>query len=58
MTNMVLEFSAEMVEAVLREYEADNPGRTAGSMTSEEFGRRMMRKIVASARPRSDPGHA
>ena len=34
-----------MTEAVMSEFEADNPGKTFYEMTSTEFADRMMKKI-------------
>lgn len=40
------------IERVLKEWEADNPGKTArADMTPKEFGDRMMETIIANARP-------
>ena len=58
MSGKMFEISADMIEAVFREYEADNPGRIAANMPEEEFTARMMRKIAASVRPISEAGHA
>lgn len=41
----VIEAGPEMVEAVMKEFEADNPGLSADAMTSEEFADRMMKKM-------------
>jgi hypothetical protein len=49
-TAVEIEVSEAMVEAVLAEYERDNPGQTAQAMTSEEFADRMMAKIIAGAK--------
>jgi hypothetical protein len=46
----MIDMSPAMVEAVFKEYEADNPGRSAGDMTEKEFGERMMEKIYTAAR--------
>ena len=43
-------FSVEMIEKVLREWEEENPGKDAIDMGSDEFSRRMMVEIKASAR--------
>ena len=49
-------FSVEMVERVLREWEEENPGKDATmDMGSDEFARRMMVEIKASARTISAP---
>lgn len=44
-------FSPDDVEAVWKEWEAENPGKTARDMPSEEFSKRCMDRIVKSARP-------
>jgi predicted secreted Zn-dependent protease len=45
-----IDMSEDMVEAVMREWELEHPGRTAREMTSGEFADRMMEKVVASAK--------
>jgi hypothetical protein len=43
-----LEMREADVEAVINEYQTDNPGKAARDMTPEEFAQRMMRKILAT----------
>lgn len=43
-----LEVREEDIEAVMTEFEADNPGRTARDMTPKEFSDRMMKKIMTT----------
>ena len=46
---IVIEMGPEDVEAVMREYEAENPGRTAQAMSSDEFANRFMKRMYANA---------
>lgn len=55
---VVVEVSVDMIEAVLKEYEAENPGRTLANMTSAEFSARMMKKVLAGAKTIGEPGNA
>jgi hypothetical protein len=43
-----LEMRQEDVETVIREFQADNPGKAACDMTPVEFADRMMKKIMAT----------
>lgn len=44
-----LEMREDHVEAVIAEYQADNPGKAACDMPPKEFADRMMKKILATA---------
>jgi hypothetical protein len=44
-----LEMRDADVEAVINEYQADNPGKAAADMTPKEFADRMLKKIMATA---------
>lgn len=44
-----LEMREADVEAVIREFQTDNPGKAACDMTPEEFADRMMKKVLATA---------
>lgn len=52
-----LQIGADMLEQVMKEYEAENPGRTAIEMTPKEFADRMMAKTMATARPTDALSH-
>jgi hypothetical protein len=43
-----LEMREEDVEAVINEFQADNPGKAACDMSNKEFADRMMKKIMAT----------
>jgi len=45
-----IELRLEDVEAVYEEYEAENPGKTARDMDSDEFAARMRKKIMATVK--------
>lgn len=45
-----LSFSEEMIAQVIREWQEENPLRTPESLTADEFTRRMMIEIKATAR--------
>ena len=50
-TSIEVIFSPEMIELVLSEWEQENPGKDAmKDMGADEFSRRMMIEIEASAR--------
>lgn len=44
-----IQLSARMIEEAMNEYERDNPGKTAASMSGKEMADRVMEKIYASA---------
>ena len=37
------------IEAVIKEFEAENPGKTARDLGANEFADRMLKKIMATA---------
>ena len=37
------------IEAVIKEFEAENPGKTARDLEANEFADRMLKKIMATA---------
>ena len=41
-----LKMREEDVEAVIKEFEAENPGKSAADMTGKEFADRLMAKMV------------
>jgi hypothetical protein len=41
--------SPKIIERIMREWEAEHPGCSAEQMTSEEFAKRMMQAMYASA---------
>lgn len=44
-----LEMSENDIAAVIKEFEADNPGKTARDLNAKEFADRMLKKIMATA---------
>lgn len=46
-----------MIEQVMKDFEAENPGRKAEEMTSKEFADRMMAKMKSTARPTDAARH-
>ena len=53
-TTIEIEFSADMIERVMDEWQEENPMRTVESMPPAEFARRMMIEMQATARKVSD----
>jgi hypothetical protein len=47
---LVLDLCESDVEAVIREFELEHPGKTARDMSPAEFADRVMKKIKASAK--------
>lgn len=52
-----LQIGTDMVEQVMKEFEAENPGRKAEDMKPAEFADRMMKKMMATARDTESPRH-
>jgi hypothetical protein len=44
-----LEMREADIEAVIKEFEAENPGKTARDLEANEFADRMLKKIMATA---------
>jgi hypothetical protein len=44
-----LEMRESDIEAVVKEFEAENPGKTARDLEPKEFADRMLKKIMATA---------
>lgn len=52
-----LQVGPDMIDQVMKEFEAENPGKKADEMSPSEFADRMMKKMKASARPTDAPRH-
>jgi hypothetical protein len=53
---MKVMISKDMAEEVIKEFEAENPGKSFYEMSSAEFVERMMEKIKITALPLADRG--
>ena len=49
--DVTLTFSPDDILAVWGDYERENPGKKARDMSSEEFGRRCVKRLKENARP-------
>lgn len=50
MANVEIQLGPDMIEEVMKDYERENPGKSADGMTPREFTDRMMTKMAATAR--------
>lgn len=47
---IIIEMGPDDVEEIVRQFEAENPGKNARVMTSKEFADRFMDRLYASAK--------